>query len=165
MSSFFSVQSFLPNLSALRFVSPALPQFRWMVLVVRKPHIFQVFQSMVSVVWKRHVWVCLSQSFLWLYNSNFFLAFEIILLVFSASGCVILKLDNFCLFRTIVSVVWTAQVCCMFRVIILCASKTTWKLPVLDGFYLLWNFTFSSDDSTPLGLACYGVSSSYPSCV
>jgi hypothetical protein len=43
-----------------------------------------------------------------------------------------------------------------------CVSKTTCKLSVLDGFYLLSKLTVSSNDSTPLGLPCYGVSSSYP---
>lgn len=77
-----------------------------MVPVVRKPHIFQVFQSMVSLVGKGHVSVCPSQWFLWLYNNTFFFrAFGTVLIVASASSCVILKLDNLWLFQPMVSVV------------------------------------------------------------
>jgi hypothetical protein len=78
-----------------------------MVPVVRKPHIFPVFQSIFSVAAKRHVCVCLSQWFLWLYYNILFFggAFETILIVVSASGCAILKLDNLWLFQPMVSVV------------------------------------------------------------
>lgn len=140
---FCPIQTFLPNLSAFRFESPALRQIQWMVHVVRNPHIS----------------TCLGQCFLRSENDMFegvwasgFCGYKII--HFSGvsnhfTGLFSQWLCDFGIGQFMV--VSTYGFCGLDNTSLphvpyngFCVSKTTCKLSVLDGFCLLSKYTVSS---------------------